>query len=136
MGASQVLRDAAGLRQEGPGLGMGWRALSGDARSLLPACIYPHHADSLLSLGCSSFRFHNLDGLEARSRWGLTATPPTNSAAEISFLVPGLPLVDSVVCKGATSVQYQPSQPQASFHRVFVPRDSDLEAQPWTESSF
>lgn len=81
----RVLRDAAGLRQEGPGLGMGWRALSGDARSL----------------------FHNLDGLEARSRWGLTATPPTNSAAEISFL--------------------------ASFHRVFVPRDSDLEAQHYLD---
>jgi len=81
----RVLRDAAGLRQEGPGQGMGWRALSGDARSL----------------------FHNLDGLEARSRWGLTATPPTNSAAEISFL--------------------------ASFHRVFVPRDSDLEAQHYLD---
>ena len=28
-----------------------------------------------------------------------------------------------------------PSQPQASFHRVFVPRDSDLEAQLRTECS-
>ncbi|CAK9018575.1 unnamed protein product [Durusdinium trenchii] len=51
--------------------------------------------------------FHNFEALEAESRWGLTATPPLSSAAEVSFL--------------------------ARFHRVFVPRDSDLEAQHYLD---
>eukprot|EP00435_Cladocopium_sp_Y103_P020520 s28_g5.t1 len=51
--------------------------------------------------------FHNFESLEAESRWGLTATPTISSAPEVSFL--------------------------ARFHRVFVPRDSDLEAQHYLD---
>ncbi|CAJ1350581.1 unnamed protein product [Effrenium voratum] len=50
---------------------------------------------------------HNFESFEAQSRWGLTATPPLSSAAEVSFM--------------------------ARFHRVFVPRDSDLEAQHYLD---
>eukprot|EP00931_Biecheleriopsis_adriatica_P100154 TRINITY_DN7521_c0_g1_i1.p1 TRINITY_DN7521_c0_g1~~TRINITY_DN7521_c0_g1_i1.p1 ORF type:complete len:2134 (+),score=575.57 TRINITY_DN7521_c0_g1_i1:94-6495(+) len=52
--------------------------------------------------------FHSLETLSADARWGLTATPATSDARQVSFL--------------------------ARFHRVFVPRDSDLEAQHYLDA--
>jgi len=52
-------------------------------------------------------KFHNFDSLQADSRWGLTATPNLSSAAHVSCL--------------------------AWFHRVFIPRDCDLEAQNYLD---
>jgi len=55
----------------------------------------------------NKIKFHNFDSLQADSRWGLTATPNLSSAAHVSCL--------------------------AWFHRVFIPRDCDLEAQNYLD---
>ncbi|CAE8619010.1 unnamed protein product, partial [Polarella glacialis] len=55
----------------------------------------------------SRWLFHTLESLKASARWGLTATPNLSSAQQVSLL--------------------------ARFHRVFVPRDSDLEAQHYLD---
>lgn len=55
----------------------------------------------------SRWLFHSLDTIKAESRWGLTATPNIQDACAVSHL--------------------------AWFHRVFVPRDSDPEAQHYLD---
>ena len=53
-----------------------------------PRMRFPRMSRSIAATGLES-RLHNFESFEAQSRWGLTATPPLSSAAEVSFMARG-----------------------------------------------